>query len=148
MLGEVQRDLGISSFSVGLLTMAPVLCFGVFGPLGPLLAGRIGLERTLSLLLLLLAASLGMRALAEYAVLGASTLVAGTAIGMAGVLLPVVVRRDFPRHLGLVTGLYTMVLSLGVSSAAGFTPLLAGQTSGWTVALAVWGILAFAEGGA
>jgi MFS transporter, CP family, cyanate transporter len=144
MLGEVQRDLRISSFSVGLLTMAPVLCFGVFGPLGPLLAGRVGLERALSLVLLLLAASLGVRALAGHATLGASTLAAGAAIGMAGVLLPVIIRRDFPRHLGLVTGLYTMVLSVGGSSAAGLTPLLARETGSWTFALAAWGIPAFA----
>ena len=67
-----------------------------------------------------------------------STLIAGAAIGIAGVLLPVIIRRDFPHRLGLMTGLYTMVLSIGGASAAGLTPILERHTGSWNVALAVW----------
>ena len=74
------------------------------------------------------------------------TLVAGAAIGMAGVLLPVVIRRRFPERIGSMTGLYTMILSVGGASAAGLTPILEGAWRSWTLALASWSVLAFAGG--
>jgi CP family cyanate transporter-like MFS transporter len=63
---------------------------------------------------------------------------------MAGVLLPVIIRRDFPNRLGLMTGLYTMVLSIGGASAAGLTPVIERMSESWTVALAAWSIPALA----
>ena len=140
LLAEIQRGLQIGSFWTGILTTIPVLCFGVFGPLAPMVSSRLGLERAIFLLLLLLAAGLGLRAFPLGAAIVISTLAAGAAIGMTGVLLPVVIRRNFPNRLGLMTGLYTMVLSLGGASAAGLTPLLERATGGWTSALAVWSI--------
>lgn len=138
MLTEVQHALSISSFWTGALTTAPVLCFGVTGPLAPLLSSRFGLERAICLLFALLAFSLGLRAMPNVAAMAVSTLMGGAAIGMAGVLLPVVIRRDFPNRLGLMTGLYTMVLSIGGASAAGMTPMLERLTGSWAMALAAW----------
>ncbi|RDI56433.1 CP family cyanate transporter-like MFS transporter [Microvirga subterranea] len=140
LLTEVQNALALNSFWTGALTTAPVLCFGLTGPFAPLLASRLGLERAICLLFLLLAASLGLRALSHPSAMAASTLAAGAAIGMAGVLLPVVIRRDFPNRLGLMTGLYTMVLSVGGASAAGLTPMLERASGSWTTALAAWSI--------
>jgi CP family cyanate transporter-like MFS transporter len=140
MLTEIQSDLQVSSLWTGILTTVPVICFGFFGPLAPMLAARVGLERAIFLLLLLLAASLGLRTAPQPETLLMSALVAGAAIGMVGVLLPVVIRRDFPRHLGLMTGLYTMVLSLGGASAAGMTPMIEYSARSWTTALAFWSI--------
>jgi CP family cyanate transporter-like MFS transporter len=144
MLAEIQSSLHINSFWAGILTMAPVLCFGLTGPLAPLLSSRLGLEKTIFLLFFLLACSLGLRAVAHSAAVAASTVAAGGAIGMAGVLLPVIIRREFPNRLGMMTGLYTMVLSLGGASAAGLTPMIERATGSWAVALAAWSIPAFA----
>jgi CP family cyanate transporter-like MFS transporter len=144
MLAEVERDLHVSGFWTGMLTTMPVLCFGLFGPLAPLLSARIGLERAAFLLMLMLAAGLGLRAFAVDAVLIVSTLIAGASIGMVGVLLPVVIKRDFHNRLGMAAGLYTMVLSLGGASAAGLSPTIEQQTGTWTAALAAWSIPALA----
>jgi CP family cyanate transporter-like MFS transporter len=140
MLTEIQSDLHVSSLWTGILTTVPVICFGLFGPMAPMLAARVGLERAIILLLLLLAASLGLRTVANAPTLLMSTLMAGAAIGMVGVLLPVVIRRDFPHQLGLMTGFYTMVLSLGGASAAGITPMIEHGARSWTTALAFWSI--------
>ena len=40
--GRIIDDIGVSHAFVGLLTTIPILCMGVFAPLGPALAGRIG----------------------------------------------------------------------------------------------------------
>ena len=97
MVTEIQQSLGLSGVWIGVLTTMPVLCFGIFGPLAPLLSAKLGLERAIALLLMGLAAGLALRVLPQSAALFASTLLAGAAIGMAGVLLPVVIRRRFPK---------------------------------------------------
>ena len=144
MVTEIQQNLGLSGVWIGVLTTMPVLCFGIFGPLAPLLSAKLGLERAIALLLMGLAAGLALRVLPQSAALFASTLLAGATIGMAGVLLPVVIRRRFPGRLGPMTGLYTMVLSVGGASAAGLTPVFERAWQSWTLALASWSIPAFA----
>src|SRR5512134_1780537 len=42
LLPQIQSDLGVSFGVVGLLTAIPVLLMGLFAPLGPWVAGRIG----------------------------------------------------------------------------------------------------------
>ncbi|MBB4040277.1 CP family cyanate transporter-like MFS transporter [Microvirga flocculans] len=144
MIAEIQHGLGMSSVWMGALTTMPVLCFGVFGPLAPLLSARLGLERTLALLFIGLGAGLGLRLVPQGYTLFVSTLLVGATIGMAGVLLPVVIRRRFPDRIGPMTGLYTMVLSVGGASAAGLTPVLEGAWGSWTLALASWALPALA----
>ncbi|MBZ6074867.1 MFS transporter [Microvirga puerhi] len=144
VLADVDQDLGAGRLWSGIITTAPVLCFGIFGPIAPWLAGRLGLERTIALLLLLLFTGLALRSQASAGGLIVSTLIAGAAIGMAGVLLPVVIRRDFPDRAGIATGLYTMAMSIGGASAAGFTPTLERMTGSWTSALAIWSLPALA----
>ena len=146
MLAEIQAGLGLGDVWIGVLTTMPVLCFGAFGPLAPFLSARLGLERTIAILLMCLAAGLALRAVPASLALFTGTLVAGAAIGMAGVLLPVVIRRRFPERIGLMTGLYTMILSIGGASAAGLTPILEGAWRSWTLALACWSVLALAGG--
>ena len=138
MLAEIQGSLGISGFWTGILTMLPVLCFGIFGPLAPFLSARLGIEKAIFTAFALLAAALALRLVNNGLFLIVSTLIAGAAIGVSGVLLPVIIRRDFPHRLGLMTGLYTMVLSIGGASAAGITPMIERHTGSWNIALAVW----------
>jgi MFS transporter, CP family, cyanate transporter len=140
MLTEIQDGLQISSFWAGILTTIPVLCFGIFGPLAPVLSSRIGVERAIFLLFLVLATGIGLRQFDFKILLVLSTLAAGASIGMAGVLLPVVIRRDFPHQIGLMTGLYTMVLSIGGATGAGLTPMIERHFGAWNSALAVWSV--------
>jgi MFS transporter, CP family, cyanate transporter len=57
------------------------------------------------------------------------------------VLLPALVKREFPERLGLVTGVYTTVVSLGAAAAAGATvPLADLLGGGWRPGLGVWAV--------
>ncbi|MEE2577579.1 cyanate transporter, partial [Pseudomonas aeruginosa] len=51
LLNQVRDDTGLSAAPAGLLTTAPVLCLGLFAPLAPRLARRIGAERSVLLVL-------------------------------------------------------------------------------------------------
>lgn len=144
LLGDIQSQTGLRASIVGLLTTAPVLCLGIFGPLAPWLAGRIGNERTIGLFLLVLGIGCLLRATTVPLGLFAGTLMAGAGIGVVGVLLPAVLKREFPGYAAQLTGIYTLLLCLGAATAAGLTvPVAHRFDSGWRAGLMVWALPAF-----
>jgi MFS transporter, CP family, cyanate transporter len=144
VLGELRADTGLSSALAGLLTTLPVLCFGVFAPIAPRLARRIGLETAVAFSLLLLAAGIALRLLSPVALLFAGSLLAGAAIAFANVLLPAYVKREF-RRPGAVMGLYSASLNIGAAAGAAATvPLATALGIDWRTALGLWLVLAVA----
>lgn len=142
LLARVQAETGLSAAAIGALTTLPVLCLGLFAPLAPWLSRRIGIERTLSLALLLLAAALALRASASLWPLFAGTALVGASIGIAGTVLPVLVKRDLPRGADVMTGVYTMALCLGGALGAGLSIPLADWLGSWQRSLGSWSLLA------
>jgi CP family cyanate transporter-like MFS transporter len=145
VIGPLIRDLragdGLSGAAVGLLAAAPLLAFGLISPLGPRLAARFGIERTLVVCMLVLSASLALRPLPSVALLFAGTLAAGAAIAVANVLLPALVKRRFGAQATFVTGIYSVALGVGAALAAGLAvPSEGWLGDSWRAALAVWAI--------
>ncbi|ALK96826.1 MFS transporter [Massilia sp. WF1] len=145
LLPELKSEFQLSSVGAGVLTTLPVVCLGLFSPLAPRLARRFGAEKTMLGVLLLLAAGIALRGLALLPALFLGTALAGASIAVGNVLLPGLVKRDFPRRSALMTGLYTMALCGGAAGAAGLTlpieRLLGGSIHG---ALAAWALPAAA----
>ncbi|GEK45920.1 MFS transporter [Bisbaumannia pacifica] len=144
LLNRIQADTGLSPLGIGALTTLPVLCLGLFAPLAPWLAKRLGPERALSLALLLLAGALLLRANSLTPLLFLGTLGVGAAIGIAGSLLPALVKRELPKGADLMTGVYTMALCLGGALGAGLGIPLADWLGDWHLSLASWTLLAVA----
>jgi len=139
VLGQVSDGLGLSAAQAGLLTTLPVLCLGLFAPLAPMLARRIGSERVVLGILATLALGIVLRSTLGTTGLFLGSLLAGASIGIIGVLLPGIVKRDFPQHAGTLTGVYTMALCLGAAMAAGATvPLAHAFGDSWAPALGFW----------
>lgn len=142
LLVRVQADTGLTPLAIGALTTLPVLCLGIFAPLAPWLAKRAGPENTLALALGILIAGLLLRGLPALPLLFLGTLLAGAAIGIAGTLLPALVKRELPGGADLMTGVYTMALCLGGALGAGLSIPLADLLGGWRFSLMSWGLLA------
>jgi CP family cyanate transporter-like MFS transporter len=141
VLPEIRAGLPGLGGAVGLLTMLPVLCMGLAGPLAPVLARRWGAERVVLRGVAVLVAGLALRGLGQPLPLFAGTVVVGAAIGVVGVLLPGLVKRDFPGHGTLMTGLFTMALCWGAAFAAGVMVPLTGWLGGaWSWALGAWAL--------
>jgi CP family cyanate transporter-like MFS transporter len=139
LLSDVSKSLGLSAAQAGLLTTLPVLCLGLFAPLAPILARRFGAERVVLGILLTLAGGIILRSSFGETGLFAGSILAGASIGVIGVLLPGIVKRDFAKHAGTMTGVYTMALCLGAAMAAGATvPLSQHFEGGWTMGLGFW----------
>ncbi|MDF0730355.1 MFS transporter [Pseudomonas entomophila] len=139
VLGQVSEGLGLNASQAGLLTTLPVLCLGLFAPLAPVLARRFGSERVILGILLTLALGILLRSALGATGVFIGSLVAGASIGIIGVLLPGIVKRDFPKHAGTLTGVYTMALCLGAAMAAGSTvPLSQHLGNSWAMGLGFW----------
>ena len=139
LLHQIQSDLGLTGAEAGLLTTLPVACFGLFSPFAPSLARRFGIELTLFGTMLLLTVAFALRLVPVTSALFAGTLIAGVAIAIGNVLVPVLIKRDFPRNGGVMTAAYISALTVGPALAAGATiPLQRRFGLDWRDALFLW----------
>lgn len=140
--GMIREAMGLSSSVVGLLTTLPLIAFGTVSMATPLFTRRYGMAATMAGAMALLAAGIGMRsAPGPWALMG-GTLVLGIGIALANVLMPGLVKAQFPRRYGLMTSLYSSMMSVGASVAAGISVPLAATALGWRGSLATWALLA------
>ncbi|WP_205708569.1 MFS transporter [Kineococcus siccus] len=140
VLPAISADERLTSTTAGLLTALPLLAFAAASGVVPRLAGRLGLRRTLFVALLLLLAGSVLRSVPGVVALFAGTALLGVAIAVVNVLLPALLRREFPSRVALMTSGYVVVMGLAGSIAAGaVVPLSGALPGGWRTALAVWG---------
>lgn len=142
VLDEMRGNLNASGAWAGALTTAPGLCFAVAGLATPLLARRIGVNRSVTVALVLLTGGLVLRVLDGPLVVLGGTLVACAGIALANVLIPVVIKASFAVRVGLMTGIYTAALQAGGALGSSVTPPLDAAFGGWRVGLASWAVLA------
>nr|WP_066927208.1 MFS transporter [Streptomyces sp. NBRC 110611] len=140
LAGTIRTDSGMSAAATSLLTALPLLCFGLLAPVAPRLGRRFGMERSLLGTMALICAGTALRLLDSVVALFAGTIVIGAGIAVANVLLPGLIKRDFPARAGLMTGLYSMSLFGGAALAAGITvPVQQAAGLSWQATLACWG---------
>ena len=141
VMPEVRAGTGATPATASVLTTAPVLCLGLFAVAAPALARRFGTERVILALLLALAVGTGLRGFGSVPALLAGSVLTGAAIAIVNVLLPGLVKRDFPDHIAVMTGLYSMALCAGAAAAAALTIPLERKLGGdWAAAMAWWGL--------
>lgn len=140
VLDDIRHTLGMSSTAAGVLTMAPVLCYGLAAPLAPRLLRRGSAETLLFAALGLVAVGIVIRVSPSVPAVFAGTVVLGVPIAVANVLVPAVIKRDFPRP-GTMMGVYSMMLGVAAALGAGLSvPLKAALGDSWRWALAVWAV--------
>ncbi|MGP4093486.1 CynX/NimT family MFS transporter [Nonomuraea sp. KM90] len=132
LLDEIMNDVGLSPAGGGAITTVMVVCLGVFGPLTPMLARRVGLDRTLLAGLLVIAAGLALRGLDGAPVLYLGSALAATAIAVMNVSMPGIVKQHFPTQVNLMTGVYVSCVVAGAAAASALViPLEHATGYGW-----------------
>ncbi|WP_433296106.1 MFS transporter [Actinoplanes sp. CA-030573] len=143
VLSEIRGGLGMSSSMAGLLTSVPAFCFAVLGLAAPRLARRFGAARVIIAGLAVLALGLALRPYAPGSVLFLLlSVVALAGIAVVNVLLPMIVKEQFPTQVGSMTGLYSVALNLGATLAAAATVPLTDAFGSWRLGLGCWALLA------
>jgi CP family cyanate transporter-like MFS transporter len=139
VLANISGDLELSSAAAGFLTGLPLIAFAVFSPLAPGFASRWGLDRALWMSLLILASGIALRSLPVPGFIWAGTALIGLAIAFLNVLVPSLVKRDFPMRVSQVTGSYTATqAAFAAIGAAVVVPVAQTSPAGWRLALGIW----------
>ncbi|WP_406138214.1 CynX/NimT family MFS transporter [Streptomyces sp. NBC_01089] len=143
LIGEISDTFGLSSTASSLVTSVPVLFLGVGAMIAPWLARRFGTEVVLLCALILLAVGVLVRVLPSVFALYGGGVLAGTAIALLNVLMPGLIKRDFPDRAASMTSVYTGAMIGGATlCAAASVPLEKAFGNSWQASLAFWSLLA------
>ncbi len=144
ILAEVEADVAVPAWILGLIGAAPPVCFAIFGIVTPALERRFGLERLAVASMVVATAAMVGRALASDALaLLVGTAVLFAAIGVGNVVLPPLIKKYFPDRVATMTALYSSLLAV----AAFVPPLVAvpvADAAGWRFSLGMWAVFALA----
>ena len=127
LLEEINKSLQMSDAETGLLNALPYFLFSAVALLARPARGP-GLEKSIALAVLLICVGTAARPWAGSFLLFGGTILLSIGIAMGNVLLPALVKRDFPRHVTLLTTTYATLMTL-----------IAALSSGLAVELAAWG---------
>ncbi len=147
LLDQIGDDFGISATTLGLLAALPLIAWAVVSPLAHDLSIRFGLARVILWAIILLTAGTIWRSLPGNELnLWLGTVTIGVALAVANVLMPAVIKRDFPLRVAAITGMYTALLGgFGALASGVVVPISHVETAsgplGWQVALVATGIL-------
>lgn len=141
LVTTIRDNLGISNTLSGSLTTLPLLSFALLSPFAPRIARRFGMELTLLISLILLTIGIGIRSVGGVPTLFIGTILIGLAIAIGNVLLPSLIKDNFARNIGLMTGTYAVSMNLCGAIGSGISIPLASSGLGWADALGCWGIL-------
>ena len=147
IVGPLKSILDINNTVAGFITTIPLIAFAIFSPMVAKLSNKAGLEKTLLLAAVIISIGLGLRFYINTYVFFITTFIIGVGITIGNVLLPVLVKKYYPKKLGLMTGFYAVVMNVGAAVAAGISyPILSSNIGGekFSTGLAVniWIIIA------
>jgi cyanate transporter len=147
LLGQIQDDLGLSGTAAGALTTLPVLFFGSFGLVAPLLRRGPRGETLLVASMGLLVVAVLTRMIPAQAALFAGALLAGIAISIGNVAVPSIIKRDHPQAVTTVTAVYTVAVTGGAAVSSSLAvPIEHAAGSTWRLPLALLAIPAAVAG--
>lgn len=139
LLPEITESLGLSGSASGLLTTLPLIAFAAVSPLAGGLGRRWGEGHTISIGLCLILLGTVLRSIAGVAGLYIGTAVVGIGAALGNVLLPAVVKAEYPTRVGQVTAFFTVAMVAAAALALALNVPLANAGLGWRGALLVWG---------
>lgn len=135
LLDEIRAAFSLSTTQTGIITTLPLLVFALFSPASAKLAHNFGIERCLFAALILVCGGIILRSSGYFLMLWLGTFLIGLGISLGNVLLPGLIKRDFPDRVPHITGVYS--LTMGTAAAIGSTLMIPLSYSGlgWKGAL-------------
>lgn len=145
LIGVIRDDVGLSNWSVALLTSLPLIAFAIVSPLAPRLASRLSNEWAIAIGLFALIVGIGIRSIPIILFIFLGTFLLGAGIAICNVLLPAFIKEKYPEKIGLMTSIYTTAMSLIATIATALSvPLLESFAFNWQIPLLIWIIPAIA----
>ena len=139
LAADIGAHTGLDLKRMSLLTLVPMLLMGLVAFAGPAVQARLGGRRAVLLALALLAAGSSLRlwASAGWQLIGTAAML-GLGAAVVQAVLPGIIKRQFPRHVGVVMGLYSSMLMAGGALGAQLSPLAAAASGDWRIGWPGW----------
>jgi CP family cyanate transporter-like MFS transporter len=143
ILPDIQAALGLSGSAAGVLNAIPLLVFALLSLAAPWFGRKFGGARVLGAALLAIAAGTGLRSMPLGGALWVGTLMLSAGIAFGNVLLPGLVKREFPQQAPALIGMYAAAMATVAGIASGLAVPIA-QLPGldWRWSIGIWSILA------
>ena len=138
VLPEIRSELGLSATQASLLTVLPAICFAIGAFYTPRLLTKLSPNRAATLALFLMLIGGNVRLVSNVNILLIGTVVCASGAAIGNILGGLIARRDFPKRIGLVMGLYVGAMSISSSTAARISFPLSQYYGTWKVSLGVW----------
>ncbi|WP_018922607.1 CynX/NimT family MFS transporter [Salsuginibacillus kocurii] len=138
----IREDTGMSNSLAGSLTTIPLLSFAAFSLIAPKLGLRFGNNLAVFAALATLVTGIFLRTTGLITAILVGTALIGIGIAVCNVLLPGIIKFNFPQKVGIMTSIYTAGMGLFASIGSGLSiPLAETAGLGWEMTLAIWGLL-------
>lgn len=142
LFSYIEEDFSVSPTAIGILGAIPLICYAALGVVTPALERRAGLGRLALVALLITTIGLIWRALAGDALtLIGATIVTFAGLGISNILTPALVKKYFPKDIGVMTALYSTLMSTATFLPAAIAVPVA-EATGWRVSLSMWALFA------
>ncbi|MFI2190565.1 CynX/NimT family MFS transporter [Streptomyces sioyaensis] len=142
LLGEIGRHFRLNATAGSLVTTIPLVFMGLGSLVAPKLARRWGTEAVLCGALVALCGGIVLRIAPPVVALFGGCAVVGSAIALLNVLMPGLIKRDFPERAAGMTALYSTAMILGATTSAATAVPLEHALGGWQGSLVSWSLLA------
>ncbi|GAB3243544.1 MFS transporter [Psychrobacter pacificensis] len=137
----VKEALNISEIQIGWLGAVPMLGFALGALISPAIGKRFGIENTLIAMIALLTTGMILRTvIPTWTGFLIGTLLLTLAIGFANTLAAPVIKQHTPQHIPLITGLFSLTMTVTAGIVSGIVLPLSEQV-GWQWALGGWTVL-------
>lgn len=143
VLGEVRDALGLDNFQVSLLTSIPLFMFAACSVLVSRFSNTLGISKLLMYSVIILSFGLFLRITGSLWLLFLGSLFIGLGICIGNVVTPGYVKNNFPKQIGLMTGIFAVSMNLTAALASGFSVKIGEWTGlGWRGSLGIWLVIA------
>lgn len=112
LLKTIEKNLGVPSSLIGLITSIPLIAFAVFSPIIVKIAKKFGNELTVFLFFIILIVGSYLRIIPTVWALFIGTTLVGIGIDSGNVLVPAMIKDHLPNRIPLGTALYTLSMLL------------------------------------
>ncbi|MBL1221033.1 MFS transporter [Chryseobacterium sp. L7] len=143
VLGDIKESLKLDSFQVSLLTSIPLFMFATCSVLVSRFSHKFSISRFLMYSLIILSFGLFLRITGSLWMLFAGSVFIGLGICIGNVVTPGYIKNNFPKQIGLMTGIFAVSMNLTAALASGFSVRIGEWTGfGWRGSLGIWLVIA------
>lgn len=142
LISIIKLQLNLSGSAAGIITTIPLITFAVVSPFVNKLSQKYGSGHLMFYALISMAIGILIRSFTGVVGLFVGTAIIGVGIAVGNVMIPSIIKSEFPLRIEMMTGIFTtsMYIFAGISSGIS-VPLSENMGLGWKNALVIWILL-------